>query len=75
MDQVPLLFVVSKDNTYTTKDDKNVHVAAPSEALRKRQFTMHIIMNASSGKKRHGYTSLIYKGSEKGRRKPTEKLV
>ena len=75
MDQVPLPFVVSQDNTYTTEDDKNVHVTAPSEALRKRQFTMHIIMNASSGKKRHGYTSLICKGSEKGRRKPAEKLA
>ena len=72
-DQVPLPFVVCQDTTFTTNDDKNMHIKAPSEALRKRQATMHLFMNAGAGDKRDGYTVLIAKGKFNGRRKIIEK--
>ena len=40
MDQVPLPFVVNQERTFTTEDDKHVHISAPSDSLRKRQFTI-----------------------------------
>lgn len=75
MDQVPLPFVVSQESTYTTENDQNVHISAPSDALRKRQFTMHIFCNAGKGEDRDGYTPLICKGSPNGRRTQIEKLA
>jgi Tc5 transposase DNA-binding domain len=63
MDQVPLPFVVSMDNTYTTADDANVQIATTGKAdLRKRQFTMHIYVNAGEGNNRDGYVELIGRG-------------
>jgi len=59
MDQVPLPFVVSQDNTCTTGDDDDVHIAAQSDGLRKRQFTMHIYINAGRGDFADGYVELI----------------
>ena len=50
-----------------------VHVKAPSDALRKRQFTMHIFCNAGEGGERDGYTELMCKGKQKGRRTAIEK--
>ena len=46
MDQVPLPFVVNQESTFTDENDKYVHMSAPSDALRKRQFTMHVIYDA-----------------------------
>ena len=62
MDQVPLPFVVNQDYTYTEKDDKTIHVKSPAEALRKRQFTMHIVKNAGRGNNKCGYIDLVAKG-------------
>ena len=62
MDQVPLPFAVSQDNTYTTGDDNDVHIAAQSDGLRKRQFTMHIYINAGRGDFADGYVELICRG-------------
>ena len=75
MDQTPLPFVVSHDSTCTTEDDENVHVSAPKEALRKRQFIMHVFCNSGKGEDRDGYTALVCKGSPKGRRTQIEKLA
>ena len=66
MDQVPLPFVVSQDSTCTDDEDKDVHVKAPSDALRKRQFTMNVICNAGEGEERDGHTVLTCKGRQKG---------
>ena len=46
MDQVPLPFVVSQESTCTDENDKDIHISAPNDALRKRQFTMHMCCNA-----------------------------
>ena len=61
-DQVPLPFVVEQDYTFTTNDDTHPHIRAPSETLRKRQFTMHIVTNAGEGDKAHGWVDLVCKG-------------
>jgi len=50
-------------------EDKGAHVKAPSDALRKRQFTMHVICNAGEGDERYGYTALTCKGKHKGGRR------
>ena len=74
MDQVPLPFVVSQDSTFTTSDDNDIHVKAPSDSLRKRQFTMHLFTDAGKGEARDGYTILVAKGKS-DRRKKTEKMA
>ena len=45
-----------------------MHAKAPSDALRKRQFTMRIFYNTGKDDKRNGYTMLICKGKHKGDR-------
>ena len=75
MDQVPLPFVVNQESTYTVDSDVNVHIKDPSEALRKRQFTMHLFVNAGEGEKRDGCTCLICKGAIIGWRKTIEKTA
>ena len=63
MDQVPLPFVVSQDSTYTIDEDTDVQVAGHGKGdLRKRQFTMHIMMNSGEGELRDGYVELICRG-------------
>ena len=47
---------------YTTGDDNDVHIAAQSDGLRKRQFTMHIYINAGRGDFADGYVELICRG-------------
>ena len=74
MDQVPLPLVVNQESTFTDENDKDVNMSAPSDALRKRQFTMHVICNAREKvDDRDGCTVLICKGSAKGRRAAIEK--
>ena len=63
MDQVPLPFVVSQEFTFTLNEDCNVHITCPNEALRKRQWTMHIIVNAGKGVSRHAWVDLVTKGT------------
>ena len=46
MDQVPLPFVVNHHRNFTTHDDNDVYISAPSDNLQKRQFTMHVVVNA-----------------------------
>ena len=51
MDQVPLPFVVNQETTYTLDSDNDVHIAGHGKGdLRKRQFTLHIYVNAGVGK-------------------------
>ena len=65
MDQVPLPFVVNQDYTYTIEDDKDVHISAPSESSSKRQYTMHVVVNAGDADKREGYVDIVAKGKGK----------
>ena len=62
-DQVPLPFIVDQDHTYTTEDDEHPQIKAQSEALRKRQFTMHVVTNAGTGERAHGWVDLVCKGT------------
>ena len=62
MDQVPLPFVVSQDFTFTVENDTNIHITCPSESLRKRQWTMHVVTNVGDGDKRHAWVDLVTKG-------------
>ena len=55
MDQVPLPFVVSQDDTFTMEEDTDVNIKCPKESLRKRQFTMHQVYNAGIGEESHGW--------------------
>ena len=64
-DQVPLPFVINQDYTFTMGDDEHPHVKCPKDALRKRQFTMHVVTNAGTGDKAYGWTDLICKGQGK----------
>ena len=74
MDQVPLPFVVNQESTFTDENDKDVHISASSDALRKRQFTMRIVCNAGENvDDRDGHTVLIWKGSANDRRTTIEK--
>ena len=51
VDQVTLPFVVNYDITFTTNDNNYIHIYAPSDALRKIQFTMYVVVNAGVGDK------------------------
>ena len=66
MDQVPLPFVNGQDETFTMEDDDVVNLKCPKESLRKRQFTMHLVFNAGTGDKGHGWCDLVCRGT--GRR-------
>ena len=60
---MPLLFVSNQESTYTNQEDSDVHIAGHGKGdLRKRQFTMHIYVNAGVGDQRDGYIELICKG-------------
>ena len=77
-DQVPLPFVVDHDSTYTTEEDTDIHIAGSGKGdLRKRQFTMHIYVNAGMGDMRDGYIELICKGKVLlgGRYSPAERAA
>ena len=65
MDQVPLPFVVSQNDTFTMDDDNDVNIKCPREALQKRQFTMHQVFNAGKGDKAHGWCELVCRGTGK----------
>jgi len=61
-DQVPLPFVVEQEYTFTMDDDAHPHINAPSEALRRCQFTMHVVTNAGVGEKAHGWVDFVCRG-------------
>ena len=61
VDQVPLPYVVSQDSACADYEDKDVRIKAPSDALRKRQFAMHVFCNAGEGDERGGCTALMCK--------------
>ena len=65
MDQVPLPFVVSQEFTFALQEDVNIHINCPNKALRKRKWTMHIVINAGDGNSRHGWVDLVNKGQGK----------
>jgi hypothetical protein len=65
MDQVPLPFVINQDSTFALGDEENVHIKCPSEALKKRQFTMHVVVNAGRGEKKYGWVDIVAKGTGK----------
>lgn len=63
MDQVPLPFVVDQNKTYTVEGDEHVHIRSPgSDGLEKRQYTMHIFVNAGDGADADGYIDMIARG-------------
>ena len=62
MDQVPLPFIVNQEFTFATTLDNNVHIRCPLEALRKRQFTIQVVVNAGKGDKRGGFVDIVYRG-------------
>ena len=47
-DQVPLHFVCVQDHTFTEDNDKYVKIKCPGEQYRKRQYTMHVVINSGS---------------------------
>ena len=53
-DQVPLPFVVGQDETFTMEEDNDVNIKRPKEALRKRQFTMHLVLMLGREKRHMG---------------------
>jgi len=63
MDQVPCPFVVNQDTTFTDEGDEDVHIRAPSDSLRKRQFTLHCVLNAGVGEKAHAWVELVCNGT------------
>ena len=65
MDQVPLPFVVSQDDTFTMDEDHDINIKCPQESLRKRQFTMHQVFNAGVGDKAHGWCDMVCRGTGK----------
>ena len=65
MDQVHSPFVVNNDSTFTTHDDNEIHMSAPSDALRKRQFNMHVLVNAGAVNNHQGTFGIFKKGTGK----------
>ena len=62
MDQVPLTFVCGQDHTFTEDSDKDVNIKCPGEQYCKRQYTMHVVVNAGSGSDKQGWVDLVCKG-------------
>ena len=64
MDQIPMPFIVEQSDTYTEEDDENVHVRGTgSEGLTKRQYTVHVFINArDTPENTHGYVDMICRG-------------
>ena len=65
MDRVPLTFVVNHDSTLSTNDDNVIHISVPSDTLRKRQFTMYVVVNAVAYDKCQGFFNIFCKGQRK----------
>ena len=63
MDQVPIPFMVSQEFMFTLEEDSNVHITCPSEALRKRCWTMHVVVNAGEGDDSHAWVDLVTNGT------------
>ena len=63
IDQVPLPFVVSQEFTFTLNEDTNIHITCPNETLRKRQWTMHLTVNAGEGENKDAWVDLVTKGT------------
>lgn len=63
MDQVPLPFVIDQNTTYTDAEDTHVHIRSPgADGLDKRQYTMHICVNAGTGSDADGYIDMVARG-------------
>ena len=65
MDQVPLSFVVSQDDTFAIEEDTDVNIKCPKESLCKRQFIMHQVFNAGVGNDAHGWCDMVVRGTPK----------
>ena len=63
--QVPLPFVVNHYSTFNKNYNNDIHIYEPSDALRKRPFTMHAVVNLGSGDKCQGFIDIIFKGTGK----------
>ena len=61
MYQVPLTFMVNNDITLTTHDNNEIHISASINDLRKRKFTMHVVVNTREGDKRQGFVDVVLK--------------
>ena len=67
MDPVPMPFIVDQGTTYTEGNDKHVHIRGTgSEGLTKRQYTIHIFVNAGLlHDSAYGYIDLVCRGTGK----------
>ena len=59
MDKAPFPFVVNHDSTLTTHENNDIHIYAPSDSLRKRQFTMHVVVNSGAADKGQGFVDIV----------------
>ena len=64
-DLVPFPFAVNHDRTFTTHDYNDIHISAPSDYLRKRQSTMHMLVNAGAGDKLQVFVGIFCKDTGK----------
>ena len=59
MYQVQFNFVVNHARTFTTHDDYDIHIYVPSDALRKRQFIIHVVVNEEAGDKHQSFVDIL----------------
>ena len=64
IDQIPMPFIVEQSDTYIGEDDEHVRVQGTgSEGLTKRQYTVHVFINAGdTPENTHGYVDIICHG-------------
>ena len=64
MDKVTLPFTVSREFTFTLKEDSDVHITCHNKAIRKQQWKMHCIINTGKDTSRHTWVDLVSKGTD-----------
>ena len=62
MDQLLLPFVCGQYHNFSEDIDKDVRIKCPGEQYRKRQYTMHVVVNSGSGADKQGWVYLVCKG-------------
>ena len=66
MDQGSLLFATNMDSAFTADDENDIRITCPDYALRKRKFTMCMLINKEEGHSRDDHVSLACKVSPNG---------
>ena len=57
-----LPFVCGQNHTFTEDSDKDVNIKCPGEQYRKRQYILHVVVNAGSGADKQGWVDFLCKG-------------